>query len=122
MGSMQAKDAAETQWTDLCALDQVAPGQAPYVERGDLGLVVLRPDALALFVLDNRCPHTGAALAGGAMSDGCVIRPWHGWAFELRSGRCPDAPQVAVRTYRARIAAGRVEARLDAVSERGEPR
>ncbi len=122
MGSIQAQEAADRGWIDLCALEEVEPGQGLYVERDDRGLAVLRPDAAQVFVMENRCPHAGGALAGGAMSDGCVICPWHGWAFELQSGRCPDAPQIAVRTYRARIAAGRVEARLDAAPDRGNAR
>lgn len=121
MGSTQAADAGDTGWTDLCALDDVATGQGLYVEHDDLGLAVLRPDAEVVRVLENRCPHAGGALAAGAISDDCVICPWHGWAFELKSGRCPDAPQIAVRTFRVRVAAGRVEACLDGSHIYGNP-
>jgi nitrite reductase (NADH) small subunit len=34
--------------------------------------------------------------------------PWHGWQFELDSGRCPDDPRMRVAVYQARIAHGRV--------------
>ena len=34
--------------------------------------------------------------------------PWHGWQFELSSGRCPDNSRMRVAVYDARIEAGRV--------------
>jgi nitrite reductase/ring-hydroxylating ferredoxin subunit len=36
--------------------------------------------------VDDRCPHTGGPLADGQVVDGCVICPWHGWVYELRTG------------------------------------
>jgi nitrite reductase (NADH) small subunit len=34
--------------------------------------------------------------------------PWHGWRFELDSGRCPEDPRMRVAVYDARIERGRV--------------
>ena len=101
-------------WTDLCALADVEVGRGHYVETGDRGLAVLRPSDLDVAVLDNRCPHAGGALAGGWISGAQVTCPWHGWAFDIHSGRCPDASAIAVRTYPARIVDDRVEALLGA--------
>ena len=70
----------------------------------------------------NRCPHHGAPLCEGVvrprlggdpgsyrLAGGAVLHcPWHGWQFELESGRCPDDPRMRVAVYQARIAGGRV--------------
>lgn len=40
-----------------------------------------------IHIIDNSCPHAGASLAKASIS-GCELRcPWHGIAFDLKSGR-----------------------------------
>jgi hypothetical protein len=38
------------------------------------------------------CPHLGGPLAEGTVEDGCVTCPWHGYRFDLRTGRCVSGP------------------------------
>jgi len=75
--------------------------------------VWLLPDGSAR-VLDNYCSHIGGPLSDGPLEDGCVICPWHGWAFDLSSGRrrmvFGDFP--GVRAYRAWVQDGQVWAEL----------
>lgn len=40
-----------------------------------------------LFALENSCPHQGGPLAHGWLEDSVVTCPWHGWCFEVRSGK-----------------------------------
>jgi nitrite reductase/ring-hydroxylating ferredoxin subunit len=70
----------------------------------------------------NRCPHHGAPLCEGVVRprlagtpgsyrlDGSAVLhcPWHGWQFELESGRCPEDARMRVAVYEVRIDAGRV--------------
>ena len=40
-----------------------------------------------IYALDGVCPHQGGPLGKGQV-DGCVVTcPWHGWQFDLASGR-----------------------------------
>jgi len=55
------------------------------------------------------CPHWGAALAAARIEDNTLVCPWHGYRFDLASGRGPTG-------QRCRLPA-RAELR---VSERGE--
>jgi nitrite reductase/ring-hydroxylating ferredoxin subunit len=70
----------------------------------------------------NRCPHHGAPLCEGIVRprlagtpgsyrlDGSAVLhcPWHGWQFELESGRCREDARMRVAVYEVRIDAGRV--------------
>lgn len=37
-------------------------------------------------MIDNQCLHVGSPLDGGAIVDGMVLCPWHGWAYDLETG------------------------------------
>ncbi len=75
------------------------------------------------FALANRCPHQGGSLVQGhlvglieASEPGCyrysrrgeIIRcPWHGWEFDLRTGKSWCEPdRVRARQFPVSIAAG----------------
>lgn len=67
-------------------------------------------------VLDNECCHVGGPLVDGAIRDGCVICPWHGWTYDLLTGerQTPFGPMEGVRAYRAWIDGDMVVAELPA--------
>jgi len=59
------------------------------------------------------CPHLGGPLVEAAIADGCVICPWHGYRYEVRSGRCVSGPPLHLgRVPRVRIDLERGEAAL----------
>lgn len=72
--------------------------------------------------LRNRCPHQGGPLCLGSLrerlggtpgryqlqSGETLSCPWHGWEFDLETGRCPDDPAMRVAVYSVRIQDGRV--------------
>ncbi len=101
---------------DLGAVAEVEARLPLRVELGGRAVVVAR-DAAGLVAFDALCPHRLGPLDEGAIAEGRVVCPWHGYAFELRSGRgcgaaarmrLAPAPRVALRGGRvALIGAGR---------------
>jgi len=89
-------------WTSLCELDELLEGEGRYVEIGGFQLAVFLVRG-QVYALDNTCPHAGGSLAGGTVEAGCVLCPWHCWAFRLDNGQLRDAPGVAISVYRTRI-------------------
>ena len=77
-----------------------------------------------VFALSNHCPHHGGPLCHGRISvavlpsqpyeyrygrEGRVlICPWHGWEFDIESGRTIFDPAVRVKIYEARIEEGEI--------------
>lgn len=39
------------------------------------------------FALENSCPHQGGPLADGWLEEAQITCPWHGWCFDVRSGK-----------------------------------
>lgn len=115
-------------WTHLCDVSDLPSEDGHYIELANRSFAILRvvaggdepkqhddsqsDEAIAkqLRVLDDRCPHAGASLSAGHVEEGCIICPWHHWAFDVNSGACPDADVYKVRTYEVRVVDGRVEA------------
>ena len=40
-----------------------------------------------LYALRDACPHMGAPLSEGKLTGGRVVCGWHGWSFDLTTGR-----------------------------------
>ena len=40
-----------------------------------------------LFAVDEACPHMGADLSNGELKEGVLTCAWHGWRFQIESGR-----------------------------------
>jgi len=77
--------------------------------------VWLLPDG-SVRVLDNSCEHLGAPIVDGAIRDGCVVCPWHGWCYELSTGRRRTAfgDFPGINAYPATVVDGNVVADLPA--------
>jgi nitrite reductase/ring-hydroxylating ferredoxin subunit len=46
------------------------------------------------FALSRRCRHLYADLANGAINrDGCLVCPWHGSTYDVKTGRMLRGPQ-----------------------------
>jgi nitrite reductase/ring-hydroxylating ferredoxin subunit len=56
------------------------------------------------YAIDDACPHMRADLSGGEVGDGTVTCSWHGWQFDLVTGKCLTVTRAEVRCYTLRIA------------------
>jgi len=60
-----------------------------------------------LSAMDNECRHSGGPLGQGVISGGKVICPWHGWAWDPKTGAA-HVPGVAVAVYPVKVENGEV--------------
>jgi nitrite reductase/ring-hydroxylating ferredoxin subunit len=64
-----------------------------------------------LYALDNHCPHNGGPLGKGTLDGQRLICPWHGWSWDVTSGRnCwPGTDWRALRVPVRVLASGEVQ-------------
>ncbi|NKB68920.1 MAG: Rieske 2Fe-2S domain-containing protein [Candidatus Latescibacteria bacterium] len=111
--------------SDIGAVGDFASGQPQRVEVAGRALVVVRSGE-RFYALRDTCPHQGAPLSGGKVGgtslpclpgdeigfgqEGELLTcPWHGWQFELATGRALVEPErFRVRAYPVRVVEGRV--------------
>ena len=60
----------------------------------------------ALHAMDSVCPHRGGPLGEGAVENGIVACPWHGWRFDVRTGKCVNLPDGAQTCFPVREEGG----------------
>ena len=80
-------------YIDAAKLSDLPPGSCLSVDLDDTGRgIALFNVGGELFALDNTCPHAGGPLGEGTLQGDLVRCPWHGWRFNVRTGRCVKNP------------------------------
>jgi nitrite reductase (NADH) small subunit len=93
-------------WVSLGALAplQFAPGARVKVEERELAVFRLRDGGFCAVV--DSCPHAGAALSEGIQEGDELTCTWHGWRFDLRTGRCSTVDEDCVQVHPVREVEG----------------
>lgn len=116
-------------------------GPVSEISPGDNKVVTIRGREICVFNVDgeffallNRCPHEGAKLSRGIIvglpesdAPGCyklsrpgeILRcPWHGWEFDLRTGRSHcDPERLFTKQYKTSIEQEAVDAGRELTAE-----
>lgn len=58
------------------------------------------------YAVQNNCPHRQGPLGEGMLDGDVVTCPWHGWRFNVQTGKCSNVPTVSIKTYEVKIEAG----------------
>jgi nitrite reductase/ring-hydroxylating ferredoxin subunit len=98
----------------LAAADEIAPGASKLVTISGREIGVFNVNG-EYFALLNLCPHAGAALCRGKVTglvvseepgkyqllrQGEMLRcPWHGWEFDIKTGRGWTDTKARVRRF-----------------------
>lgn len=79
--------------------NELRVNQMKLVHAGDKRIVIARTED-GHVAFDDRCPHRGGSLAGGAMMCGTVQCPWHGSQFSVVDGSVKAGPsKMPIVTY-----------------------
>jgi nitrite reductase/ring-hydroxylating ferredoxin subunit len=56
-----------------------------------------------LYAINNTCLHRGGPLAQGDLAGKIVTCPWHGWQYDVTTGKTTMNPAVGVDCYHIEI-------------------
>lgn len=87
----------------VACLSDIPPGTGKEVVVGDRVIAVYNVDG-KFYAIDGICPHAGGPLGDGALTGPVVTCPWHGWQFDVRTGRHCLTPQIQQSCYPCRAA------------------
>ena len=92
---------------ELIAVSEVPPGASDEVVAEGRIFAVYNVDG-TIHVLDGICPHAGGPLRKGSLEGNVVTCPWHGWQFDVSSGRHCLTPTICQTSYPATVSGGKV--------------
>jgi nitrite reductase/ring-hydroxylating ferredoxin subunit len=64
----------------------LAPGTACAASAGRYEAAIFNVNG-EFHAIENRCPHQGGPLADGWLEENIITCPWHGWCFDVRTGK-----------------------------------
>ena len=94
-------------WHDVGSLANVPEGTGREVVVAGRILAIFRVGA-DVYAIDGMCAHQGGPLAEGSIEAGIVTCPWHGWQYDVRSGRQQITPTICQTTFPVRIEGDRI--------------
>ncbi len=103
----------------VCALAELADGEARRVEIGDDDAVALVRIGDDVYAIGDRCSHADVSLSGGEVDErACTLEcPKHGSEFDLRTGVPRSLPALRpVPTYDVTLVDGDVFVEIGASS------
>jgi nitrite reductase/ring-hydroxylating ferredoxin subunit len=88
----------------ICSTVDVPPGTGREVVAAGRIVAVFNVDG-QFYALDGICPHAGGPLGQGRLAGGIVTCPWHGWQFDVTSGRHCLNPRLTQTSYPVQVLA-----------------
>ncbi len=74
------------EWVRVASIEDIPEGTGKELVAGDRIVAVFHAGG-AFSALDGICPHSGGPLGKGRV-EGCIVTcPWHGWQFDVTTGR-----------------------------------
>jgi len=86
----------------LATLNELPAGAAREVEFEGRVYALYNIDGV-ISAIDGICPHQGGPLAEGIVEGTTVTCPWHGWQFDIRTGKTPLGPKITQSVYDVKI-------------------
>jgi Fe-S cluster biogenesis protein NfuA/nitrite reductase/ring-hydroxylating ferredoxin subunit len=105
--------AAQGNWLFAGALSEFPDGSLRAMELAGEKVILSRQGAVVT-CFQNACAHLGLAIDEGEADGGVITCPHHGFQYDLASGECLTAPEVALQAHAVRVTGRRVEVRLAA--------
>lgn len=99
------------QFVSIGAADTFGPG-GHFVKVEGRHVALFRLDD-GFHAIDNLCLHHAGPLCEGHIeASGEVTCPWHGWSYEIRTGRLVQDPKIGVDRHEVRVVDGDLQVRL----------
>jgi nitrite reductase/ring-hydroxylating ferredoxin subunit len=91
----------------VARVDDVVPGTMRTVRAGRAQIALARVGD-DFYALHNECAHLKGPLGEGRLDECVVTCPWHGWQYDVRTGKNEFDLAIEVVTYDVRIEDGEV--------------
>lgn len=93
---------AEGPFVTVARVDEVPPGTIRPLRAGDEEIALAHCDG-GFYAVQQHCLHLQGPLGEGRL-EGCVLTcPWHGWQYDVTTGKVTMNPSVGVDAYAVEV-------------------
>jgi nitrite reductase/ring-hydroxylating ferredoxin subunit len=87
----------------VATLADIASGRMRYVDVDGLPIALANVGG-TIYAFGDVCRHEGGPLSAGVLIEDTVTCPWHGWTYNVRTGKA-IVPPIGIRipTYEVRV-------------------
>ena len=78
--------------------DEIPPGTIREFQLNGTTVAIANVDG-KLYAINNVCLHRGGPLGEGELNGKIVTCPWHGWTYDVTTGKTTMNPAVGVSCY-----------------------
>lgn len=96
------------EYVRVAAVDDVPPGSGKVVQAAGRALGLFNVEG-AFYAIENTCLHRGGPVGEGDLEGVVVTCPWHGFQYDVTTGRNVFDPEVGLETFPVRVSDGEVE-------------
>jgi nitrite reductase/ring-hydroxylating ferredoxin subunit len=94
----EAQPTAETRrWILACKTSDLEAGAREVLV--EQRVIAVFKTTSGYYAVDGMCAHQGGPLAKGAVDGCCVTCPWHGWQYDVTSGKNMLTGRQMLTTY-----------------------
>ncbi|MFQ5790467.1 MAG: Rieske (2Fe-2S) protein [Acidobacteriota bacterium] len=86
------------QFVRIASTSEVGPGQCKVADANGKTIALYNVDG-TFYATDNTCLHQGGPLGEGALRGTTVTCPWHGWQYDVTSGKSLFNPSMGVAVF-----------------------
>ena len=99
-------------WIKVAKTKDVPVNTGLAVEAEGQAIALYKVDG-QVYAIDGVCPHAGAALAEGSLNGCLIMCPWHGWEFDVKTGKCDFNSDIQTKTFPVKEEKGEIYINLD---------
>ena len=91
----------------VCNMNDLPEKSAKVVMVHDTPIAVFNVEG-KIFAWDNRCPHRGASLGDGYITDKTVQCKFHLWEFDVETACAAANPKIKIKSFSVEIKDGNI--------------
>ena len=86
----------------VASKNEIRSGTGKVVDLNGLSIALLNDNG-KFFAINNTCAHMQGPLGEGTCEDGKVTCPWHGWTYDLETGKNTFNNNIKLNVYEIKV-------------------
>jgi nitrite reductase (NADH) small subunit len=99
---------AQPELVTVARVEDVPPGTVKAVQAGEEPIALANVDG-TFYATQGECLHLRGPLGEGKLDNSYLRCPWHGWTYDVRTGKNDFDLAIEARTYEVQVEDGEVK-------------